>query len=774
MNVVRVPQNALVVAILLAIRGAESDANEAEFDDTNFDAAPASLSTPPRGPSISFFAICAVLLLSGAAAAATLWSKSAPATANLTSPGIEMRPVPTEDPGANNEPDADDEAASDDSDNAGSSSAHLMRRSGFMWDSWFESARRANDHISLAGKTAVVLGGTGTVGLGIATRLLELGANVVIVGRNDAATRHLQPLPGSTLRFVCCDASLLADARAAVEKVKAVPEIAEVGLDFLVVVSGIYADHHEETSEGRDRLMAITFWTRMVFVIKLMPQLARRSGCVICPHRGTMDSRVMQPVDLNDLDMKRSAYSFFTVTPKAGQLIDAVFKELTRRNPTAGVRFVHTHPGIILKPGFDEWPLLVRSGIRLFGPLIARTAAQNADVSVQMLLHPATSPSTSTAAKPPTTFEVRDGWGNPGKMTGWVEADDAAAAAAFEAVLRAVGSTGFGLMGLGFTPIPDDKAFAVLRRSLELGANFWNSGEFYGAPDPTLNLQMLNRYFTAFPEDADRVVLSVKGGMKLTPEGRPLAPDGSPEGVRRSINNILRILDGKKKIDIFECARVDPAVPIEVTVAAIAEFVREGKVGAIGLSEASAATLRRAHAVHPIAALEMEVSIVAREVFEPGPGASPSIAATCAELGVPIVAYSPLGRGLLAGRWTRVADVPPSLQFYSPRFRPENFDLNMQLTDRLRAVAGRKGISLAQLALGWVRAISGAGTMEDAAAGRPTMLPLPGATSVERLEENLAAVVLTPEELQEVEAIAASCTIHGTRYNEEQMQHLIH
>ncbi|KAJ1548855.1 hypothetical protein HK405_013929, partial [Cladochytrium tenue] len=421
MNVIRVPQNALVVAILLAIRSAESDANEAEFDDTNFDAAPASLSTPPRGPSISFFAICAVLLLSGAAAAATLWSKSAPATANLTSLGIEMRPVPTEDPGANNEQDADDEVASDDSDNAGSSSAHLMRRSGFMWDSWFESARRANDRVSLAGKTAVVLGGTGTVGLGIAARLLELGANVVIVGRNDAATRHLQPLPGSTLRFVRCDASLLADARAAVEKVQAVPEIAEVGLDFLVVVSGIYADHHEETSEGRDRLMAITFWTRMVFVIKLMPQLARRSGC---------------PVDLDDLDMKKCAYSFFTVTPKAGQLIDAVFKELARRNPTAGVRFVHTHPGIILKPGFDEWPLLVRSGIRLFGPLIARTAAQNADVSVQMLLHPATGPSAATAAKPATTFEVRDGWGNPGKMTGWVEADDAAAAAAFEAVLR--------------------------------------------------------------------------------------------------------------------------------------------------------------------------------------------------------------------------------------------------------------------------------------------------------------------------------------------------
>ncbi|KAJ1538808.1 Pyridoxine 4-dehydrogenase [Cladochytrium tenue] len=341
-------------------------------------------------------------------------------------------------------------------------------------------------------------------------------------------------------------------------------------------------------------------------------------------------------------------------------------------------------------------------------------------------------------------------------------------------VSKTVGSTGLGLMGFGLTPLPDEKVFAVLRRALELGANFWNSSEFYGLPDPTLNLQMLNRYFTAYPEDADRVVLSVKGAMKLTPEGLPMGPDGSQEGVRRSINNILRLLDGKKKVDIFECARVDPTVPIENTVAAIAEFVRDGKVGAIGLSEASADTLRRAHAAHPIAALEMEVSIVTRDAYESGPGGAPSIAATCAELGVPIVAYSPLGRGLLAGRWNSAADVPPILQFVSPRFLPENFDLNMQLTNRLRAVAERKGVSLPQLALGWVRAMSGAGTPEDAKAGKPKLLLLPGATSVERLEDNMANVVLTAEELQEVEAIAAECTIHGTRYNEAQMEHVLH
>lgn len=177
-----------------------------------------------------------------------------------------------------------------------------------------------------------------------------------------------------------------------------------------------------------------------------------------------------------------------------------------------------------------------------------------------------------------------------------------------------------------------------MKTALSLGANFWNSGEFYGSPEPTLNLQLLKRYFTKYPEDADKVVLSVKGGIDI----KRLAPTGGAAAVKASVDNIIRHLGGTKTLDIFECARVDPNTPIEETIGALAECVKEGKIRAIGLSEASAATIRRAHAVHPIAGVELEVSLWSTEIFDNG------IADTCKELGIPIVAYSPLGRGFLA------------------------------------------------------------------------------------------------------------------------------
>eukprot|EP01097_Dermamoeba_algensis_P009033 TRINITY_DN622_c0_g1_i3.p2 TRINITY_DN622_c0_g1~~TRINITY_DN622_c0_g1_i3.p2 ORF type:complete len:172 (+),score=42.80 TRINITY_DN622_c0_g1_i3:84-599(+) len=138
-----------------------------------------------------------------------------------------------------------------------------------------------------------------------------------------------------------------------------------------------------------------------------------------------------------------------------------------------------------------------------------------------------------------------------------------------------VGNTGFGLMGLTWRPnqTPDSQAFAAMKKALNLGANFWNSGEFYGSPEPTLNLQLLQRYFTEYPEDAAKVVLSVKGGVDL----KTLKPKGGAEEVKKSVDNILKILDGKKHLDIFECARVDPQVPVEETIAALAEYVKAGK-----------------------------------------------------------------------------------------------------------------------------------------------------------------------------------------------------
>jgi pyridoxine 4-dehydrogenase len=175
-----------------------------------------------------------------------------------------------------------------------------------------------------------------------------------------------------------------------------------------------------------------------------------------------------------------------------------------------------------------------------------------------------------------------------------------------------------------------------MRTAISLGATAWNGGEFYGTPDNN-SLHLLNEYFTKYPGDAEKVSLSIKGGAKPG----SLDPDGSRENIQRTVNDSLKILDGKKFIDLFECARVDPKVPVEETIGYLAEFVKAGKIGGIGLSEVSAKTIRRAHKVHPIAAVELELSLFATEPLENG------VAETCAELGIPIVAYSPLGRGFL-------------------------------------------------------------------------------------------------------------------------------
>jgi pyridoxine 4-dehydrogenase len=175
-----------------------------------------------------------------------------------------------------------------------------------------------------------------------------------------------------------------------------------------------------------------------------------------------------------------------------------------------------------------------------------------------------------------------------------------------------------------------------MRTALSLGANNWNGGELYGTPERN-SLHLLNEYFTKYPGDAEKVVLSIKGG--LVPG--TFKPDGSKEGVQRTLDECLKVLDGKKSLDLFEYARVDPNTPIKETIGYIAEYVKAGKLGGISLSEVGAASIREAHSVHPIAAVEVEFSLWALDILENG------VAATCAELGIPIVAYSPLGRGFL-------------------------------------------------------------------------------------------------------------------------------
>lgn len=175
-----------------------------------------------------------------------------------------------------------------------------------------------------------------------------------------------------------------------------------------------------------------------------------------------------------------------------------------------------------------------------------------------------------------------------------------------------------------------------MRASLAAGAIFWNGGEFYGPVNRNSN-HLLNEYFTEYPDDADKVVLSIKGGLDVN----EFRPNGSPENIKRSIDACLKVLDGKKFIDLFEPARVDPNTPIEVTVAAIDEYVKAGKIGGISLSEVSAESIRKAAKVATISAVEVEFSLFSTDILSNG------IAQACAELEIPVVAYSPISRGLL-------------------------------------------------------------------------------------------------------------------------------
>lgn len=233
-----------------------------------------------------------------------------------------------------------------------------------------------------------------------------------------------------------------------------------------------------------------------------------------------------------------------------------------------------------------------------------------------------------------------------------------------------------------------------MRAALESGCNFWNAGEFYGTKDYN-SLHLLERYFTKYPEDAPKVVLSIKGGLK------DMVPDGSPEGVRNSIENCLKMLNGKKSLDIFEYARVDKRVPLETTLKALEEYVKAGKLGGISLSEVGAATVRKAAAITNIVAVEIELSL-----FSTDPLTNGTIAA-CAEHNIPIVAYSPLGRGFLTGEIKSITDIPEGdFRRHFPRFQPGNFERNLELVREVQKIAERKGCTSGQVAIGWILSLS--------------------------------------------------------------------
>jgi aryl-alcohol dehydrogenase-like predicted oxidoreductase len=299
-------------------------------------------------------------------------------------------------------------------------------------------------------------------------------------------------------------------------------------------------------------------------------------------------------------------------------------------------------------------------------------------------------------------------------------------------------------MGMSeFYGSPDeDQAIATIHRALELGIDFLDTADMYG---PFTNEKLVGR---AIADRRDEVVLATKFGNQRGEDGSFLGVSGRPEYVHSACDASLRRL-GTDEIDLYYQHRVDKQVPIEETVGAMAELVQQGKVRYLGLSEASPDTIRRAHAVHPISALQTEYSLWTRDV-------EAEVLPAVRELGIGFVAYSPLGRGFLSGRYRSQQDFVEgdSRRIRFPRFEAENLERNLVIVDRLEEVAREKGATPGQLALAWV--------MHQG----DDIVPIPGTKRVAYLEENAAAVdlELTEEDLQRLDEIAPHGVAAGDRY----------
>jgi len=315
-----------------------------------------------------------------------------------------------------------------------------------------------------------------------------------------------------------------------------------------------------------------------------------------------------------------------------------------------------------------------------------------------------------------------------------------------------VSALGLGCMGMSpgtYGPADEAESIATIRAALDAGINLIDTGDFYGMGD---NEMLIRRALEGTPRD--RVIISVKFGALRDPAGMFLGNDSRPAAVKNFLAYSLRRL-GTDYIDIYRPARLDPSLPIEDTIGAIADMIRAGHVRHVGLSEVGAETIRRAHAVHPITDLQIEYSLMSR-------GIEKAILPTTRALGIGITAYGVLSRGLLSGRLPAAGTKGDLRLARMPRFQQGNVEQNMRLVEALRQIGEKKGASPAQLALAWVRSRG-----DD-------ILPVMGARRRAQLKETLdgLALELTADDLARIDAAVSPELTAGTRYDAPQMAHL--